>query len=280
MRQQAETPIDRVAVVIVTYRRLDTLLETLDGLTRQARSPDGIVVVDNGGDPRVKKRIAEDFPTVVYISIPDNPGYAAGLAVGMREAGVRYQPTWFWLLDDDSPPHADHLQALLMAARANPGLWFIAGRGGNLGVTVRHLRHGVSTLERVDFALVDGALVSRSAVDAVGYPREDLFMMFEDIEYSTRIRMAGGGIALAPGIVDQSRHLGSNGSWRSYYQARNHLRSAIDLKSFALLRTWAARMSVQTVADVRLRRFHRMRLRWSGAYDAVRNRMGRTVLPG
>ena len=55
---------------------------------------------------------------------------------------------------------------------------------------------GQVTTYAVDFCLVDGTLVKQKAVNAVGHPHEDFFMMLEDIEYTTRIRHAGPRIGV------------------------------------------------------------------------------------
>src|SRR5206468_10042136 len=59
-------------------------------------------------------------------------------------------------------------------------------------------------------------------------------------------------------------HLGSGSSWRAYYLARNHLRTALDRRSPTWLWGWAYRMIALSTSDVRRRRWDALGLRWKG----------------
>lgn len=267
-----------VGTVIVTYQRPETLFATLTAVLGQSHPPDVVVVVDNDADHRVERTVALMGSNVVYQRSASNVGYGAGLAHGMRFLRSTLDPDWYWLLDDDSPPSAGYLGAVLETAAESPySPWVVANRGGRI---IRgHIRHGFDYPGEVNlaqFTLVDGTLVSRKAVEVVGFPREDLFMMFEDVEYTTRISSAGGVLLVRPADVN-AMHLGSGAAWRSFYQARNHLRIALDRRSPAWLWGWAYRMMAFSLTDVRRRRWRSLRFRWWGALDGLRNRMGSKV---
>lgn len=264
----------------MTYQRLETLLTTLAAVLDQSHPPDVVVVVDNGADQSVEREVASMGSNVVYQRSSSNVGYGAGLALGMRVLRASLDPDWYWLLDDDTPPSADYLGAVLETAAASPhSPWVVANRGGRI---IRgRIRHGFDRPDEVNlaqFTLVDGTLVSRAAVEIVGFPREDLFMMLEDVEYTTRIFSAGGALLVRPAEVN-ALHLGSGAAWRSFYQARNHLRIALDRRSPAWLWGWAYRMLALSLTDLRRRRWRSLRFRWWGALDGVRNRMGSEVHP-
>jgi rhamnopyranosyl-N-acetylglucosaminyl-diphospho-decaprenol beta-1,3/1,4-galactofuranosyltransferase len=183
------------------------------------------------------------------------------------------------LMDDDSPPGLLDLEEALAVATGALEPDVVANRGGHLSFgRIRHDLHAVSRPEVADFALVDGALVSRGAVQRAGFPREDLFMMHEDLEYTSRIVRSGGTVVVRP-ARPAAQHLGSAAPWRCYYQARNHLRIALDLRSVTWVVGWIDRMARLTVTDVLRGRWAHLGLRWRGACDALRNRMGRTVDP-
>ena len=184
----------------MTYQRVDTLLDTLAAVLEQSHPPDVVVVVDNDSDRRVEREVALMGSNVVYEPSPSNVGYGAALALGMRILRSSLDPDWYWLLDDDTPPSVDYLGGVLeMATDSSYSPWVVANRGGTI---VRgRIRHGFDRRDEVNlaqFTLVDGALVSRKAVEVVGFPREDLFMMLEDVEYTTRISSAGGVLLVRP----------------------------------------------------------------------------------
>src|SRR2546423_3427884 len=96
-------------------------------------------------------------------------------------------------------------------------------------------RHRVANgIFAVDFALLDGSLVLRRTVDAIGVPRVDYFIMMEDVEYPLRARRAGFKVLVVGRDLMHRGHLGSTTAahlWRSYYQSRNHVRMALDSRS-------------------------------------------------
>lgn len=275
-----------VGAVVVTFRRPTVVLTTVQAVLAQTHEVDTVVVVDNDGDPMVEAALTALSPRVTYLSLADNPGFGAGLAAGIAHLRHQVGPEWFWLLDDDSPPVDTALASALDIATARaasgPAIGAVANRGGHI---VRgRIRHDLTCVEGAepepaDFTLVDGTIVAAAAVAAVGLPRADLFSMLEDIEYTTRIRLAGFRLLVRPADGSTFLHLGSAAEWRGYYQARNHLRVALDLRQRSWLWGWFARESAIGLHLVRRRRFGALRLRWRGALDGMRNRMGRVVDP-
>lgn len=272
-----------VGAVIVTYRRPEVVLETLRAVLAQTRIPDVVIVVDNDHDASLEKFIETVGPTVVHLRTGDNVGFSAALAAGIDQLTVSHSPAWFWLMDDDSPPVAGALESALSFA-TSPGVGVVANRGGHIRWgRIRHDLQSVGGTEvcDADFSLVDGAIVSSDAVRSVGLPRNDLFMMMEDVEYTTRIRRAGLRVVVRPSDGSVFYHLGtSTGSrWRGYYQSRNHLRIALDRRSIPWLFGWSVREAGYGVRLVQTRRWSDLALRWRGTLDALRNRMGRTIEP-
>ncbi len=268
-----------VVAVVVTFNRPAVLLKTLAGVTTQTVRPRLVVVVDNACDSAQKERIERIFPHVIYLLSPENIGFGAGLTVGMKQAAERHDPGWYWLLDDDSPPLPNDLANALAAAAAFGPVGLVANRGGRIRWgRVRHDLTRVTVATPADFSLIDGSLVSREAVLRCGYPREDFFMGFEDIEYSTRLASAGLRVLVRPAEV-QALHLGASSAWRRYYQSRNHLRVAIERRSIRWAVGYLWRLLALTVVDIRRGRWRTLTYGWQGAADGIRGRMGRTIEP-
>jgi GT2 family glycosyltransferase len=286
----------RIASIVVTFNRSRILAESLEALLAQKRPPDQVLVVDNGSTDGTTAMLARDFPTVETVSSGENLGYGAGLAVGMRACQGRGLDA-YWLMDDDSRPEPDALEQLVRAHEGAPAAALVALRGGLLtGGLIRHLKSPRAVERRpklgpgvhsVDFGLVDGALILQRAVDAVGYPREDLFMMMEDIEYSLRITRSGLAIgALGCDLMQRSnlgQYSGRSGAplWRRYYKTRNHVRIALESRSPTLIAGCAARQLrfLVVAALSRRQRGARTRAVLAGLRDGILGRMGRTVEP-
>lgn len=286
----------KIACVIVTRNRCEVLRRTLSAVRGQLRQPDQVYVVDNDSQDGTA-RLLEGMPDVICVRLSDNAGYAAGLTAGIREAWSSNSEC-FWLMDDDSAPRPDALLRLEGVAERETSAGIIGLRGGLLrGGMVRHLAgpEALASLpsplpgvRRAGFVLVDGALLRRTAVEAVGPPRSDFFMMLEDIELSWRIGQAGMAVlVLETELIDRG-HLGSVSAsgqpshWRRYYQSRNHVRWAIESGSVSVL-TGCLRRQLRFVVfcllSPRARR-RRLAAHLRGIRDGLRGRMGRTVEPG
>ena len=265
-----------VVAVVVTFGRPDVLRNTLAAIRSQSVDVDGLVVVDNDAESERVRDIVASFDGA-YVPAGANLGYGAGIALGMRYARRALDPASYWILDDDSTPDPASLARLLPAT--GEGIGVVANRGGHL--RMGRIRHSLGSLPRgtsrdADFTLVDGALVSAAVVDAVGVPREDLFMMMEDFEYTTRARSAGFRLVVVGGDSAQQLHLGSSAPWRHYYQTRNLLRISLDRRSPSLVFGWAVREAGILAALVRSRQWSKIALRFRGTIDALRGKMGHT----
>lgn len=268
-----------VGAVIVTFRRPEVLMRTLLAVLAQSHPVEMVVVVDNDADDDVKNRVADiGDERLAYVPMPENEGFGAGLATGM-ESLTRSAVGWMWLLDDDSPPAFDAVAGALEFAA--PPVGAIATRGGfiKLGLIRHRLGGAFGASGEAHFTLLDGALISTAAVRRVGLPRTDLFMMMEDVEYTTRLRCAGYRLYVRPRDASEFLYLGARSSWRAYYQARNHLRIALDLHKWSWLFGWLYREVASALHAIRRRDLEAIRLRSRGSLDALRNRMGRTVEP-
>ncbi len=269
--------------IVVTYRRQDQLLLTLRAVARQTAAIDHVIVVDNANDAALADVLALAHPDAIYVPSAHNVGPGGGFALGIRRAQA-FVADWYWLLDDDSPPAPEALASALEAAAAAPRpLGAVGLRGGH--VRRGRIRHdlplgAVTQPQPAGFLLTDGSIVAAEAVRRVGVPREDFFIMMEDLEFSIRLHEAGLGLVVRPADGSQNLYLGSGAPWRGYYQSRNHLRMAIERRSWWWLWGWIRREMGINLHHLRHLRLRSIQFRTQGACDAVRNKMGRVVDPG
>ena len=286
----------RIGLVIATRNRAAVLAETLRAVRAQTRPPEEIVVVDNDSSDDTLERLAREFPEVLAVKAGDNTGVNGGLALGLRALEGRRLDA-YWMLDDDTVPPPDSLEELEAALRAAPRASGVGYQGGTIRwgairhaktpEQVRRLPELAPGLREVDFFLVDGALVTREAVDAVGLPPENYFMMIGDLEYPYRMTRAGFRLAVFERDRMHRATLGGRGdasgkpAWRAYYKARNQVRMALDYRSPVLLAGALARIARLALGYSRPGRGDAARARalLRGALDGFRGRMGRTVEP-
>jgi rhamnopyranosyl-N-acetylglucosaminyl-diphospho-decaprenol beta-1,3/1,4-galactofuranosyltransferase len=273
-----------VVAIVVTYRRGPVLVQTVHSVVSQQFPPASIVVVDNAANGSTAAALRAAGIAIDLIELEENTGFAGGLAAGMRFAQRTYDPDFYWLMDDDSPVEPQSLRDVLASAEALPPHAVIAGRGARLrrGRICPVVATPGSPPEAIDLCLVDGTLIPRRAVEKAGTPDPRLFMVFEDYEYSLRLRRSGIPRFLAPGVQSRAMHLGSSSVWRAYYQTRNHLRAAIEDRSPLLVYgafDRCLRQSLMAFVNRRDDRWILLRLRFRGIYDALRGRMGRVIDP-
>lgn len=276
-----------VAAVVVTFNRYDVLLETMQTVYEQTRPPDSILVVDNASPDRTAERLVAAHPMVKVLRMTDNAGPGAALSAGMRMA-LAQGAAVFWLVEDDTLYSSDYLERGVHTLDANPDLAIVGARGwlmkrGRWRFLDTRLSVGIV---RGALPTLDGALVTCAAVWRHGFPREDYFMMVQDIEYSLRISKAGSAVAIDPMLKQRPLALGATqaphaSAYRCYYQTRNHLRLAIESRSASLAWGFVGRHGGLLIADLGSEaRIQRLVMRAFGLVDGFRHRMGRTVEPG
>jgi len=282
----------KVCVVVVTYNRLEVLLKTVDHILKQIHPVDYFVVVDNASNVDVGPPLKGKSGRIDLLKLADNQGYGAGLSMGMKYALSKFRDIdFFWLMDDDSLPKSELLNEILASRvkSGRPGIVSVTGFIDSLwhGPVRISMREASFELHAADHVLIDGALVDKSVVEVVGTPREDLFMMCEDVEYSKRIKRAGFGVFILPQESFMDRlHLGGgdgftkNTVWRGYYHARNHLVIVKEYFSWRNLLGYTIRQLKYLIKGLTPSdRRKRVSLRLLGILHGVSGKMGKTIDP-
>jgi rhamnopyranosyl-N-acetylglucosaminyl-diphospho-decaprenol beta-1,3/1,4-galactofuranosyltransferase len=232
----------RVVAAVVTCNRVDLLREALEAIKSQTRRPDAVVVVDNASSDGTREMLADEFPEVVLVALPENQGGAGGYHEAIR-AGCGAGAAWLWLLDDDSFPRPTALAELLaplelLDGRAQPAILCsrVEWRDGEPHPmnrpTVRR-RDPEQLVEAVRLGLLPlrcatfvSLLLSRDAVERVGLPFSHYFWQADDIEYTARALRDATGYFVPGSVVEHrtpSKHTSIGDRQRFYYHARNTL---------------------------------------------------------
>ena len=285
-------PKESVAVVIVTYNRRDLLEGVLEAVKNQTRPVQSIIIVDNGNDDLVEPLVSRYSPLSVYLQMGANLGAAGGFSAGMEAAHQRGHD-WIWILADDTPADLraleDSMAAIqdldaervgLVRPRASGcsgiGYW----RGG-----LKHINFdSLTRTTEVDVTTFAGALIHRDVMSAVGYPRTDYFMEWEEYEYCLRMKDAGFRVFAIPveGTTANAPYQGgSSPPWRGYYQTRNHLEMVLRRKHPTELLFWGVRQTGFFIATLLFldSKWKRLTLRALGAWDGFRGKTGKTIDP-
>ncbi len=221
---------ETVCAVVVTYNRRELLIECLDALRNQTRPVDAVYLVDNAstddtpelllekgyldlvpetGEEAWERTLKRDDLVVHYLRLSHNQGGSGGFHQGVKRAYQQgYQ--WLWLMDDDARPQEDALEKLgeyfgaEVAALASlkldlegnvlfhhRGYFDFTDPNHLIGpLVLEELKDGNTLV--IDHASFVGLLLSRNAVEQVGFPKEDFFLYYDDVEYCIHIQEAGG----------------------------------------------------------------------------------------
>jgi GT2 family glycosyltransferase len=230
--------------VVPTFNRRELLGECLAALEAQTLPPAETLVVDNGSDDGTPEMIADRFPNVSYLRLPENTGSSGGYATGIDDARTRGHE-WIWVMDDDAEPAPDCLASLIDASKKLPDAALLAplvvGKDGHVQRIQRGFYspviqrqvpvHSTKKIIPIGYCSFCGPMIRADVLDRVDLPRRDFFIWFEDVEYTLRIGREGPMY-----LVTEARILHSNETsgqrnyqipigeyYKFYYGVRNRL---------------------------------------------------------
>lgn len=208
----------KVAVVVVTYNRLELLKECLTSLRNQSRKPDVVIVVNNASTDGTGAWLAmQDDLVILERSV--NEGSAGGFHYGMKYAFEQHYD-WVWVMDDDAAPHTDCLEKMLNAHKGQDGLTVLAPvvKEGNTLITNHrsnfYVRPDLSGFQQplkagkelepqvIEFASFVGFMISKDLMEKCGLPDKDLFFQNDDVEYCLRINKYGKILLVPSAIIE------------------------------------------------------------------------------
>lgn len=235
-----------VLVITVVYNTGDVLGSFLDSLAASTDVPPDVIVVDNASADLTVEREAVRAYGARLVELPDNVGYGAGIAAGVREAGAGYD--YLLISNPDVVFAPGAIEALLAAASDLPTAGSLGPRildaNGAVYPSARNLpslRTGIGHAllgrawpnnpwsrsyrsdqsygsERRPAGWLSGAclLVRLSAYEAVGGFDPSYFMYFEDVDFGARLSEAGWENIYVPSAV--VTHTGAHSTSRSAHR--------------------------------------------------------------
>jgi GT2 family glycosyltransferase len=204
-----------VSAVVVNWNGRQYLAACVDALLAQVPPPAEVLVVDNHSTDGSRELLAQRYPGVRVVDTGDNRGPCHARNVGIELA--RDELVLF--VDNDVVLHAGALQSLLDCMAADPRAAMVQARslcgddpsvvhydGGDLhflGTLVlrnwyRPRAEAVDPAGPVGAAIALCFLVKRSAYRSVGGFDENLFILYEDNEFSYKLRMRGHTVWVCP----------------------------------------------------------------------------------
>ena len=236
----------KITAVVVTHNRKELLIRCIEHLREQTCPLANIVVVNNGSTDGTREWLDEQ--TDLDVIHQENIGGAGGFYRGVQYAYEKGYD-WIWCMDDDVYPELDCLERLLEQDDENVGIlcplrkqngeaFLSEVKRFNLTNPCRSLhchklrREDIDGKESVciEGIAFEGPLIKREVVEKIGLPNKDLFLLYDDSDYSYRTILDGDEVRLVPKAVlnkekffaDESRaEQVKKGKWKLYYHIRN-----------------------------------------------------------
>lgn len=208
---------DKLAVVLVTYNRLEFIKLIYESIKNQTKVPDKIIIVNNSSTDGTLEWLEETSKkdsTLMYITQP-NTGSSGGQYTAFRTAyELGYE--WIWEMDDDVVPRANCLEILWKYRQPNTiiaplrytkeGEVFyneiVKFNHTNIFKTFWEIVTDPSLLnkeiEYVEGLTFEGAFFHRTVIQKIGLPDKRIFIFGDDTDFSIRANRAGFKLALIP----------------------------------------------------------------------------------
>ena len=209
MSVTSQRPVGPVAVVVVNYDGREHLPPCLEAVAAMRGEVAERIVVDNGSTDGSLELLRERFPGWRVLALGRNLGPAAARNAGMRAASTR----WVLALDNDVVVAPDTLEKLAAAVEARPEIALAQPRGvfdaepdrvhydggafHYVGLfALRNFYRPLEGAEGEGVVEVGGVvslalLVDREFALSLGGYDERMFILFEDLDLSYRVRLAG-----------------------------------------------------------------------------------------
>lgn len=279
-----------LAVVVVTYNRIDWLKKNLYSLLYQSKRPDKIYVVDNASDDGTKdylldiKKKKEGF--IEIITMKSNLGCSGGNYYGVGKA---FQDGFEWIsiMDDDCICDKQLFNKIFKLELDNNNVYIPYKLAIEDRETLLLSKDSDKNLYSIEYAPFNGFLVHRSFISKAGFPVKDYFIYSDDDEYSMRVRTYGGKLIVVKdaivyhpnktkiftkkrGVVISNILLSKN---RVYYNTRNSLINKRKYPQFKYNCITFYQVFKVSIKYIILLRFDLLRLLWLGFYDGLLSRI-------
>jgi GT2 family glycosyltransferase len=254
---------DKVSIIIPTHNGIEYIPPCLDSLQKQAHRADEIIVVDDASADGTASLVARSYPDVRLIRLEKNRGFAGAVNEGIRHASGQYVA----LLNNDTQAHPQWLNELVKVLDEQPEFSSCSSKmlfadqperinSIGIGFTRSGIAMDVGLRQkdgpefnrprRIFGACAGAAIYRRRLFDEIGLFDEDLFMWYEDVDFSFRAQLAGHQCLYVPTAVVYHKGGGtvsSNERTHIYYCCRNQILILVKNLPWALLPQYMLRLS-------------------------------------
>lgn len=224
--------MSKITAVVVTFNRLKLLQRVIASLQKQSVHIHDIIIVNNGSTDGTKEWL--DKQNKLHIIHQENVGGSGGFYRGIQEAS-KTECDWIWCMDDDVFPSEHCLENLLIYAskdnkigiacphRLMSGKTFTGeAKTLNLSNPFKDMHDNglmpedVEANETVDIVgmAFEGPLIKKEVVQKIGLPNKELFILYDDTDYSYRTILEGYRVIVVRDALMDKYDFQSQSSYR------------------------------------------------------------------
>jgi len=192
-----------VVIVIVNWNGGSALLDCIRSIDCCGVSKIKIVVIDNASADDSVERIQREFSEVHVIASQENSGFSGGCNKGIRYADQHFDYNFIWLLNPDTIVQTNALSAMTSFAAHNHNVGLVGSNiiypdgnvqalGGGYKIPfIGHTRHKVKASGDLGYITGASMLIRREVINSIGLLDENIFLYWDDVDYSWRAKKHG-----------------------------------------------------------------------------------------
>ena len=292
----------KIATVIVTFNRKELLIKCLNAVLLQSFKPHTVYIIDNASTDGTLDCVRDQgyFNTIIdgvyftYNCLDENIGGAGGFYTGIKQAYESIEHfDGVWVMDDDGIPDKYQLENLckyltkyhyiaplvLSTEDPNEPAFFSPERLSLFPQDIVGNYIGASNP-------FNGILYSRELIKTIGYPKKEMFIWGDEINYDLRAVRAG----YIPILIKEAKHLHpkdrqikfktwANRSvtvpredWKLYCLVRNRIyNTKIGYNFYSLFKRLIAEILDYTFYFIQNKSIKRLKVIFVAINDGIRN---------
>lgn len=238
--------IKKVSTIIVCMGNVNETRQCIQSVIQDGFKENHILVIENGTTDNLNT-LSNEFKQATFLSLSENCGFAGGVNHGLREAKKRWDPDYFFLLNNDATVKEGALFKLVQVMEENSSyglvapkileskriLWSAGGAFNSKRFMAKNRGEGEIDQGQFDdlnhCAFLSGCalMIRKEVVESVGLLDEQFFTYSEDLDYCLRATKNGWILFYEPKA--EIFHAGSATAggeyepFQSFYRWRNRL---------------------------------------------------------
>lgn len=290
---------NKIAVIIVTYNRVEKLKKALITYEKQTVLPEYIIVVNNASTDNTKDYLIEwkkekSLLNKIIINTESNLGGSGGFYLGEQEA-LKLDVDWILVSDDDAYLSDNYIEeSMKILEYEKDDISIVCGlveQNGDFNNLQRAVVNNIWTTAfekpidlttfnehgytEIDFVSYVGPIINKKILDKTGLIDKDFFIWFDDTNHSIRLKKYGKILCSKKALIyhDVTRAREAF-NWKTYYGYRNHVYTL--KKHYPLQYLWIILLLVvkTILSPIKGRSFKEIIARFRGIKDGILGNMG------